>query len=555
MSEPTGHCPFLGLKQNRAIRFSSPTSEHRCYISGEPLEIPVDQPTYCLSRGHTQCPLYMGLTPPTTNLSSTEVVAVPASQAAGVGGWFASLSSRDRIIYALMLALLAGIVALYVIAGLQSIAPPAGAAPTIAPTAAAPRPTEAAAPASAGTDAATATTAAQTDVPPSPTPLPTSQPTLAPSALPTSAPVVIVPTSQPTLAPSPLAATPSLAPTTSKPTVINPTPVKPTAAKPTAVNPSVVKPTAANPTVARPTAVPTRAPATALPATAVPATAVPPTPVKPTPAPAISSERVWLYYGDSTGTLYVPVQRTVQVEDRRVAEAAVRALSAGPRNGLERLIAADAQLIGVQIADGTAVVNFDRDPRAVSDSRALGAIVLTLTHFPSIGDVEVQVNGRALNLNGQTRLKRPIVNPLNPSGLSGDPASTEFLPLYFLANDAVHTVRVVRLVPKTKQTAAATVAALLEGPGEYGYALQRVIPGGTSLIDLTLADGVATVDLSYQFADAGDRDLALKTLAQSLTSIKTVQGVRVLVEGRPLGDVWSDGRYSAVISRPLVNPE
>src|ERR1044071_3654610 len=120
MVEPTGHCPYLGLKQNRAIRFASPTPEHRCYVSGEPLDIPVDQASYCLSQGHVHCPLYMGLTVPTTGDTSPTVIGgVAALPSSGIRGWYTTLSRRDRLVYAIMLALLAIIIAIYLIVGLQ----------------------------------------------------------------------------------------------------------------------------------------------------------------------------------------------------------------------------------------------------------------------------------------------------------------------------------------------------------------------------------------------------------------------------------------------------
>ncbi|PMP84560.1 MAG: hypothetical protein C0183_05985, partial [Roseiflexus castenholzii] len=124
MSEPTptgpGYCPYLGLKQNRAIRFSSPTPEHRCYVSGEPVDIPVDQSAFCLSRNHVQCPLYMGLTLPSipaTVSSSGATTTAPG----GLRGWLRTLSPRDRAIYALMLGMLALIVLVYAIAGWQAL--------------------------------------------------------------------------------------------------------------------------------------------------------------------------------------------------------------------------------------------------------------------------------------------------------------------------------------------------------------------------------------------------------------------------------------------------
>src|SRR6187401_1880168 len=121
MVEPTGHCPYLGLKQNRAIRFASPTPEHRCFVSGEPLEIPVDQSSYCLSQGHVHCPLYMGLTVPTTSDAiPTLVGGALVAPAGGMRGWLHSLSPRDRAIYTIMIAMLAIIVAIYLLVGLQT---------------------------------------------------------------------------------------------------------------------------------------------------------------------------------------------------------------------------------------------------------------------------------------------------------------------------------------------------------------------------------------------------------------------------------------------------
>src|SRR6185503_17868801 len=112
MSEPTGHCPYLGLKQNRAIRFASPTPEHRCFVSGEPLEIPVDQASYCLAQGHVHCPLYMGLTVPTTSDTSTAIGGIVTAgalvaPAGGMRGWLGTLSPRDRAIYTIMISMLA----------------------------------------------------------------------------------------------------------------------------------------------------------------------------------------------------------------------------------------------------------------------------------------------------------------------------------------------------------------------------------------------------------------------------------------------------------------
>jgi hypothetical protein len=122
MVEQTGHCPYLGLKQNQAIRFASPTPEHRCYAAGQAQEIPLVQPdyqsAYCLSPGHIKCPLYTGSGLPSTPVLATEHRLEPAlATAGGLKGWLSGLPLRDRLIYLLLLALLGFILTAYAVAG------------------------------------------------------------------------------------------------------------------------------------------------------------------------------------------------------------------------------------------------------------------------------------------------------------------------------------------------------------------------------------------------------------------------------------------------------
>lgn len=113
MVEPSRHCPYLGLKQNRAIRFASPTSEHRCYVTGEAQEIPVDQTYYCLTQDHVNCPLYMGLSMSSTATAARLAPTLP--QETGVRGWLTILSPRDRIIYGVLLSVMLLIIGIYMV--------------------------------------------------------------------------------------------------------------------------------------------------------------------------------------------------------------------------------------------------------------------------------------------------------------------------------------------------------------------------------------------------------------------------------------------------------
>ncbi|HET9224951.1 MAG TPA: GerMN domain-containing protein, partial [Roseiflexaceae bacterium] len=160
------------------------------------------------------------------------------------------------------------------------------------------------------------------------------------------------------------------------------------------------------------------------------------------------------------------------------------------------------------------------------------------------------INGR--NLGGPRT--RPVVNPINPDGLARDVAVTEFLPLYFVSNDGAHHIRVIRMVGKTKQTASATMRALLEGPIGYEYALRRSIPEGTQLRGVRKDGSTLWVDFTQQFAEAPDRAAAVRTVVESLTTLPGVSGVRFLVEGASLADQWG-ADYGRLFTRPPINPE
>jgi hypothetical protein len=62
------------------------------------------------------------------------------------------------------------------------------------------------------------------------------------------------------------------------------------------------------------------------------------------------------------------------------------------------------------------------------------------------------------------------------------------------------------------------------------------------------------VDFTQPFADAGDRAAVVRTIVESLTTLRTVSGVQFLVEGHSLADQWGDG-YGKVFGRRAINPE
>lgn len=256
----------------------------------------------------------------------------------------------------------------------------------------------------------------------------------------------------------------------------------------------------------------------------------------------------------------MPVVRHSTVASQKVAETTLRELLAGPRQSLTRLVPPGVELLGLDLNDGLLTANFNQQP---GDNQSIDSIALTLTEFPSISEVQLQVNGTNIGMDAEGGpIKRPILNPDNPQGLPTEYSSgTRFLPLYFVKDG--YYVRITRLVNKTPQVAYETARELLAGPGSYSTILSRPIPEGTQVISVEKGDNQsAIVNLSAAFTNAANRQAALDTLVLSLTELRNTQKggeryferVQVLVEGRSLTDYWG-GAYAGPFERPLLNPE
>lgn len=113
--------------------------------------------------------------------------------------------------------------------------------------------------------------------------------------------------------------------------------------------------------------------------------------------------------------------------------------------------------------------------------------------------------------------------------------------IYFLDEDA-HLASAGRQVA----SARAAIDALLAGPQgiekEIGYS--SAIPAGTRLLGLTVADGVATVDLSGEFDDGGGSASMLGRVAQvvyTLTVFGDIQQVKFALDGQPVDTIGGEG--------------
>lgn len=107
---------------------------------------------------------------------------------------------------------------------------------------------------------------------------------------------------------------------------------------------------------------------------------------------------------------------------------------------------------------------------------------------------------------------------------------------------------VERSIPYTQAVATAAMQALLAGPTAQEQAtwpsLSSAIPAGTKLLGLSVADGVAKVDLSKEFQSGGGTFSVTARLAQvvyTLTQFPSVQAVEFYIEGARVETFSSEG--------------
>ena len=155
-------------------------------------------------------------------------------------------------------------------------------------------------------------------------------------------------------------------------------------------------------------------------------------------------------------------------------------------------------------------------------------------------------------------------SPTGSSGPSGSPSSTPspsstsetmIVRTYLVLGGepgVTGLVPTLQVVPKTAGVARAAMEALLEMGttpqiSTHGVTVQAItsaIPNGTTLLDLSIKDGVATVDLSREFASGGGSASSFLRLGQvvyTLTQFSTVRSVLFQVEGQTVTTFGPEG--------------
>ena len=114
-----------------------------------------------------------------------------------------------------------------------------------------------------------------------------------------------------------------------------------------------------------------------------------------------------------------------------------------------------------------------------------------------------------------------------------------------------------RTAESTPAVARAALETLLAGPSDVETAagVSTAIPAGTQLLDVSIEDGVATVDLSSEFESGGGSLSMMLRLAQvvfTVTQFPTVEGVQFELDGQPVEIFSGEG---IVLDRPVTRED
>lgn len=195
---------------------------------------------------------------------------------------------------------------------------------------------------------------------------------------------------------------------------------------------------------------------------------------------------------------------------------------------------------------------------ACSPSGGLGQVPSRApTPAPSIAQGSPDATAPASSAPGSS--DGPTASPATSATPSSE-ETTVVRAYFFLGGDqrSAGLVPLLREVPRTPAIGTAAMNALLAGPSSDESAEREItsaVPAGSSLLGLTIEDGVATVDLSSEFESGGGSMSIFVRLAQvvyTLTQFPTVHSVLIEIEGQPSTVFSSEG---LILDGPLTRAD
>lgn len=115
--------------------------------------------------------------------------------------------------------------------------------------------------------------------------------------------------------------------------------------------------------------------------------------------------------------------------------------------------------------------------------------------------------------------------------------------LFFGDKKAQFLIPEIRRVPSTQAVAKVALEELIKGTEDKSKI--SLIPEGTKLLDISIENGVAQLNLSKEFKEkyplgSASENILIYSIVNTLTEFPSIKKVHFLVEGRPLEVIGSN---------------
>lgn len=274
------------------------------------------------------------------------------------------------------------------------------------------------------------------------------------------------------------------------------------------------------------------------------------------------------YYKDSENVL-IPVTRKIEKEEG-VAKAVIKTMIENETNrealrplGLKPVLPEGTEILGINIENGIAIIDFNSKLLGYSTARdennIITSIVYSLTEFETINAVRILINGyvkEELKYSGDISgtLKRDNIL-INSDKLNTD-SKTMKLDVYlfkYLENkhEKLLPVSMEYIGVSKDKLPMEIVGSLSKEPKDPNLYTQ--MPENARLLDSSISDEVLTLNFSKEIKNYGGNSREEGLIKQILYTMKQINGIkkiRILIEGKK-----DDLPEGTDISKPLLIPD
>lgn len=287
----------------------------------------------------------------------------------------------------------------------------------------------------------------------------------------------------------------------------------------------------------------------------------------------IQAKGAELYFVSDTGyvvpyTLNIPSVKGIAKEAMKFMVQGGPGESMLPK-GFSCILPKGTKINGINLQNNTATIDFSKEfltyDRKMED-KILNAVTWTLTSFENVGEVNIWVNGRPLEVmpKGKTAAQHLTRNRgINLEVLEGvNIAQSMPVTLYFLgqtSTNETYYVPVTRMVNRTSDVARAALRELVKGPAPTSN-LVSALNSNTDINSVKVEGNTVMADLGDQLLEFNDQHAASKTAIDSivfcLTGNTQAQKVKLTVNGKNSITVSGQkNKFDHPVSRPImINP-